>query len=376
MAAVMKTRSFLILSILGLGVACGGDDPAGGGGAPPLTAAQQFCSTLSESVKDCVTTPCDDALVADCAGIAAVLADPLLLAAGSCLAGDGTPTSCLVEGVKGLATTDAHVELAASFCGGCALGVPGCEEAFFDPEAEGPRLGSLMLPFGDDVVREVTSACTTSLGCAATFSTCVQETLAKRAVPEQTIGCLVESLLAGPGAAPATCGGGAGGEGGAAAGPTSTSTSASSSASSSASASSSSASTGGSSGGCDPVDPCAAAPELELSGDDPTTTTAEGHGSAWYRVEIAETDTGIFPNGFGVRFELSAVPAGSVYELWVYGDGGCAAPTVQGSGSPLVVEDTWPDTQALDERTVNVEVRHVSGPCAASAPWTLTVESF
>jgi hypothetical protein len=365
----------LLFGVVILGAACGGDDAQSG--APP-TVAQQFCGTLAASMTDCVATPCDDALVADCADVAAVLSDPLLRAAGACLDGDGTPSSCLVLGAQDLAPTAAHAELATAFCAGCALGVPGCEETFFDAEADGPRLGALMLPFGDDVVREITSSCTQSLGCAATFPTCVQQTLAKRAIPEETIGCLVGALLEGPAAAPPTCAAGGGGEGGGLpGGSTSASVSASSSTSSSASASSSSSSTGGGSGGeCGPSVACAAASEIELSGDEPTTKTSGGHTSAWYKVSVLETDLGILNNHFGVRVEVSSVPLDAAYELWIYDNGGCAMPLVQGGGSPLAAELIWPDTAALDARTLTVEVRHVSGPCEPTEPWTLTVESF
>jgi hypothetical protein len=70
------------------------------------------------------------------------------------------------------------------------------------------------------------------------------------------------------------------------------------------------------------------------------------------------------------------VPAGASYEIWLYEEGNCGAPIAGSGGSPPVIEQVWPDTQALDDRDFAVEVRHLSGTCDAANPWLLTIESF
>src|SRR6185503_1604316 len=120
-------------------------------------------------------SPCDEAIVQDCSDVAGILSDGYLRAATACVEASGSWASCALSATSELAPTEAHRAFAKAFCSECALGVPGCEEAFFD--AEDPDLalvGSLMLPLGDELVAEIGSECATGITCLATFSSCVQ----------------------------------------------------------------------------------------------------------------------------------------------------------------------------------------------------------
>ena len=68
------------------------------------------------------------------------------------------------------------------------------------------------LPFGDGLVDELGERCASDSTCLATFTNCAQTVLAERALPENTIACVMESFVTQtPPATTDTCQDGAGG---------------------------------------------------------------------------------------------------------------------------------------------------------------------
>ena len=160
-----------------------------------------------------------------------ILADPFLEAATACIEGGTSPITCLGTSRTALTPTAAHQAFAKQFCSECALGVPGCEDAFFGaPDSKTAIAGAFILPLGDGMVDELASECASGLGCAATFMTCAEEVLAKRALPQETLRCVVHSLTTQE--ADAECSSGSGGASGSGGGSSSSTSATSSSASS------------------------------------------------------------------------------------------------------------------------------------------------
>ncbi|MEZ4222271.1 MAG: hypothetical protein R3B13_15145 [Polyangiaceae bacterium] len=185
--------------------ACSSDDSGGGGPSGSATPGQQMCNALKANITSCgASTPCDDAMVADCAGLVGLLSDNYLTATKSCLDGGGSPGSCLSTSFQGLTPTAAHQSFATTFCGQCLNGlVPSCEQLFF---AQGSTIpdelkvaGALILPLGDGLVTQIEQECATAnaLTCAAQFASCAQGVLAKQALPQNTLQCLVDGLIKG-----------------------------------------------------------------------------------------------------------------------------------------------------------------------------------
>ena len=176
--------------------ACG-DDETGSTPEKEKTPAEAFCEEVAARVTRCgPATPCDEALVADCADLAGILSDGYLTAATKCLEAGGSVTQCLQEGLGGLAPTDAHRAFASQFCGECLLGVPGCEDAFFSGDGSDASLaGNVVIPFGDGLVEELAATCATGVTCLATFSSCAQQVLVGRALPDNVATCMLDQLL-------------------------------------------------------------------------------------------------------------------------------------------------------------------------------------
>ena len=86
--------SLLALFVVG---ACSSSS-SDGGSSPGQTPGQKMCASLEDQVLACGTgTPCDDALVKDCAGIVGLVSDPFIEATRTCLDGGGSPGSCLAS---------------------------------------------------------------------------------------------------------------------------------------------------------------------------------------------------------------------------------------------------------------------------------------
>lgn len=135
-------------------------------------------------------TECDAAFAAACTNVVGTLRPDYLAAIEACIEGGGTPMDCVVSSLETLTPTAAHRELASEFCDECVLALPGCEEAFFFGEDDQLGVGMPTLPLSDEVVREITEACTSGLTCAAELPTCVQGVLEARLWPDEVVGCL------------------------------------------------------------------------------------------------------------------------------------------------------------------------------------------
>jgi hypothetical protein len=187
-------------ALLGLGLsfvlACKADEE-------PPTAAERYCGAVAAQAASCGTgTPCDEALVTDCAGVAGLFNDSLLDAAATCVEMGGNPLGCVVDSRESVQRSAAHDAFAAAFCSECALGISGCEETLFG-DGDNDELaiaGALITPLGDALVTELTNECASGLTCLATFSSCAQEVLARQALPTDTLTCVVEQLTSGEGA--------------------------------------------------------------------------------------------------------------------------------------------------------------------------------
>lgn len=148
---------------------------------------------------------------------------------------------------------------------------------------------------------------------------------------------------------------------------------------------------GGNDGGttgtsCNATNSCATATDLgSISGDNGNDTkSAQGSTSAWFTVRVTENDSSVFGNSLEMKATLGS-PAGTNFDLFVYVAGGgsgkeCSAVTSssqQASGTDQAGAE-WGEGGGLsngssDDRTVTIEVRHVSGTCSPGAKWTLNL---
>jgi len=103
--------------------------------------------------------------------------------------------------------------------------------------------------------------------------------------------------------------------------------------------------------------------------------TASGSTSKWFKIEVLEGSN--LPNDLTFTTSL-VVPPGMVYDLYVYsGDASapdCFSMPFDGTGDPLQVALTWPDSFGSDDSLFfAIEVRYVSG-FNCTEQWTLTVQ--
>lgn len=143
---------------------------------------------------------------------------------------------------------------------------------------------------------------------------------------------------------------------------------------------------GGGSTTCPAPNACASAASLgTLSGDTGSgKTSVQNHSSQWYSVRVTEDDSSFV----GVPLRLTATlksPPGSNYDLYVYvpSTDTIDCSVVSGQSTNTSLDDTVSVTFGEsdfglanggdDDRTVIVEVRHVSGTCDPSQKWTLTL---
>ncbi len=199
MKTVIWLRVLLGVSLsASLLAACGSDD--GGNGEPKKkqTPAEHLCSAIEASIAACAATPCDQALLADCADLSAVLSDPFLTASAECVEAGGAPTDCLGKGISALAPTPGQKAFAKKFCAECPpVPIPGCEDALVG-EGDVPdalkTARQIILPFGDSVLTDIENQCFGGLTCMAELSSCVQQVMVKRALPDKTAQCLLGAL--------------------------------------------------------------------------------------------------------------------------------------------------------------------------------------
>lgn len=176
---------------------CGVDesDSASGGQGQAQSPQQNACAAVGDYIGQCAqASACDEALLADCDAMLGIVNDEVVAAMASCVGGGQSPVGCLVGAAAEATPRESHLSFAAQFCSECALGVPGCEEAFFSDTSD-IEVGLAVLPFGDDVVTQLRDECATGLGCAASFSSCAQEVLAQQTIPAATIECVLGGLL-------------------------------------------------------------------------------------------------------------------------------------------------------------------------------------
>ena len=105
----------------------------------------------------------------------------------------------------------------------------------------------------------------------------------------------------------------------------------------------------------------------------------QGATSKWIAFRVREDSR------FGGSTKFTATllsPPGTNYDLFVYmnteaDEVECAkesTSSTEAAGTSDKVSMSWGYAFYDDSRTVRVEVRHISGPCDATAPWTLFVE--
>ncbi len=142
---------------------------------------------------------------------------------------------------------------------------------------------------------------------------------------------------------------------------------------------------GGGGGSCAATNKCIAATDLgSVSGDTGSDTkSAQGHTSQWFTVRVTENDSDLF----GVSLQLTATltsPSGTNYDLYLYVPSSdtleCSAVSAQStstsvndSASVEFGEGGGLSNGSKDDRTVTVEVRHVSGTCDPNQKWTLNL---
>jgi hypothetical protein len=179
-------------------VGCGDDEsapPASGADAAKLTPAERMCQSLADAINGCgAATPCDQALVADCADMVGLLSDSYLESAATCIEGGGVAQTCMVDALAALEPTAAHASFGHTFCETCGFGMPGCEETLFGGESEFAVLGKLLFPFSDALVSEVASTCVSSALDCPSLPQCVQGVIVAHALPENTVQCVVDNL--------------------------------------------------------------------------------------------------------------------------------------------------------------------------------------
>jgi hypothetical protein len=131
---------------------------------------------------------------------------------------------------------------------------------------------------------------------------------------------------------------------------------------------------------------CSGAMDIgSVSGDSGNATVqASGYESAWFKVRVTEDDS----NPFGVPMNLTVnltSPPGVNFDLYLYVNSGsdvveCSTSAGQSmnTGTTDQAHISWGETGTFsngtsDTRTVSIEVRPVSGTCAASSMFQLIV---
>ncbi len=136
---------------------------------------------------------------------------------------------------------------------------------------------------------------------------------------------------------------------------------------------------------CTSPNTCLTSTDLgSISGDENADfKTFQGSGSQWFTVRVTENDSSVFGTELEMKAELTS-PAGTNFDLFIYRAGGtsgqeCASLTTSSTSTASfdTASMSWGEgtisNGSSDDRTVTVEVRHISGTCAAAAKWSLTV---
>lgn len=138
-------------------------------------------------------------------------------------------------------------------------------------------------------------------------------------------------------------------------------------------------------GPCAAVKPCSGATKLgSVSGDTGSDALdATGSVSQWFSVRVTENDTSV--SGLDLWMTATLVsPPGENFDLFLYVPSTdtqeCKAVSVKSTSTGATDKATakFGETGLFansmpDDRTVTIEVRHVSGSCDASKSWTLDI---
>jgi pilus assembly protein FimV len=145
---------------------------------------------------------------------------------------------------------------------------------------------------------------------------------------------------------------------------------------------------GGATTGCEADNACATAMDLgAVRGDEGADIVqVKGHTSSWLKVRIGEADHDVFGEELAFTVTLQS-PSETDFELLVYITATSVEPpqcsvVARSSSNPLGQDDSatmsWGEgplaNNADDSRWVTIEVRHVSGSCAPTDEWTLSVQ--
>lgn len=137
---------------------------------------------------------------------------------------------------------------------------------------------------------------------------------------------------------------------------------------------------------CDSGAVCSAAMDLgTVDGDQGNgTAQASGYESAWYKIHLNEGDSSVFAAGMSATVQLTS-PAGVNFDLFVYESSDATSiecTTTAGSSTNTGTSDqvhlTWGESGTFsnnldDSRNLTIEVRPISGTCAASSMFQLVV---
>jgi C2 domain len=158
-------------AVVGLGTACTSEAPSG-----PAT----YCSAAKAASTKCAEpSSCDEVLTTSCTSLESVLTASTLKAAQDCLeSGICGVAACLTRARKAATPSDAHRDLAESYCKFCAPDITDCESQFYAKKGKLP--GGLVLPYGEAVATAVNDECTSDRdACRSKFATCATETIAR-----------------------------------------------------------------------------------------------------------------------------------------------------------------------------------------------------
>ena len=132
---------------------------------------------------------------------------------------------------------------------------------------------------------------------------------------------------------------------------------------------------------------CPSATDIGTVSGDTGAATVMGDGitAKWLSVRVTEDNNSILGSKLGLEATLVS-PAGVNFDVFLYVNGGSdtqECTTVTGSSSNHTTgTDTavvsWGESSVangkVDDRTVSVEVRYVSGTCTPTSKWTLTLK--
>ena len=188
-----------LLVVAGCSSESSGDPNAG----EVASAGTGICGSAASWKDACTSAPsaCDETIVGTCSDVTSLLNASILDGAKSCLDEDGcdvSPTKCLAKSVASAKKTEAHKNLAKAFCGCLLTGESACVGAIDDDDGPAKAALAIAVPLSDDLANAIAESCTTTPGCAATFSACAQGVVTKKiaeTLSAEAAGCVAKSIL-------------------------------------------------------------------------------------------------------------------------------------------------------------------------------------